>query len=88
MRSKILQRILDKTPREVEICVDKYVDMILRINQKNCTLKLNKMETLSDYEKRLEKVIDEIRKLNTLEAIVLLDKFITTRVEEIVNQVK
>jgi hypothetical protein len=33
MRSKVLQRILDKTPKEVEIFVDKYADLILRINQ-------------------------------------------------------
>ena len=33
MRSKVLQRLLDKTPKEVEIFVDKYADLILRINQ-------------------------------------------------------
>ena len=33
MRSKVLQRILDKTPKDVEIFVDKYADLILRINQ-------------------------------------------------------
>jgi transcriptional regulator with XRE-family HTH domain len=33
MRSKVLQRILDKTPKDVEIFVDKYADLVLRINQ-------------------------------------------------------
>ena len=33
MRSKVLQRILDKTPTDVEIFVDKYTDLVLRINQ-------------------------------------------------------
>lgn len=33
MRSKILQKILDKTPKDIEIFVDKYADLVLRINQ-------------------------------------------------------
>jgi ribosome-binding protein aMBF1 (putative translation factor) len=33
MRSRVLQRILDKTPKDVEIFVDKYADLVLRINQ-------------------------------------------------------
>jgi ribosome-binding protein aMBF1 (putative translation factor) len=33
MRSTVLQRILDKTPKDVEIFVDKYADLVLRINQ-------------------------------------------------------
>lgn len=33
MRSKVLQRILDNTPKEVDIFVDWYADLVVRINQ-------------------------------------------------------
>jgi len=33
MRSKVLQRILGNTPKEVEIFVDMYADLVVRINQ-------------------------------------------------------
>ena len=33
MRSKLFQQILDETPLETKIFVDKYSDLILRINQ-------------------------------------------------------
>jgi transcriptional regulator with XRE-family HTH domain len=33
MRSKVLQRILDNTPKDVEIFVDLYADLVVRINQ-------------------------------------------------------
>lgn len=33
MRNKVLQAILDTTPKEVELFVDKYADLVLRINQ-------------------------------------------------------
>lgn len=33
MRSKIFQKILDDTPKEVKIFVDKYADLVVRINQ-------------------------------------------------------
>lgn len=33
MRSKVLQRILDNTPKDVEIFVDLYADIVVRINQ-------------------------------------------------------
>lgn len=33
MRSKILQRILNETPKETEIFIDWYADLVLRINQ-------------------------------------------------------
>ena len=32
MRSKTLQRVLDNTPKEVEIFVEKYTDLVIRIN--------------------------------------------------------
>lgn len=33
MKSKILQRLLDETPKELKIFVDKYTDLVIRINQ-------------------------------------------------------
>jgi len=33
MRSKVFQRILDNTPKDVEIFVDWYADLVVRINQ-------------------------------------------------------
>ncbi len=39
------------------------------------------MKTLTEYERRLERVVDKIRKLPTLEAIVLLDKFVVSLIE-------
>ena len=33
MRSEVLQKILDETPDEVKIFVDKYTDLVIRINQ-------------------------------------------------------
>lgn len=33
MRSPILQNILDNTPKDVSIFIDKYTDLVIRINQ-------------------------------------------------------
>lgn len=33
MRSKVLQRILDNTPKEVDIFIDLYADLVVRVNQ-------------------------------------------------------
>ena len=33
MRSKVFQRILDNTPKDVDIFVDWYADLVIRINQ-------------------------------------------------------
>jgi len=33
MRSKVFQRILDNTPKDVDIFVDWYADLVVRINQ-------------------------------------------------------
>lgn len=33
MRSKVLQRILDETPKDVDIFVDLYADLVVRINE-------------------------------------------------------
>jgi transcriptional regulator with XRE-family HTH domain len=58
MRSKVLQRILDKTPKEVEIFVDKYADLVLRINQILC----EKGYTQKSLSEKLEKSPSEIHK--------------------------
>ena len=33
MRSEVLQKIIDTTPKDVEIFIDKYTDLVVRINQ-------------------------------------------------------
>ena len=33
MRSKVLQRILDDTPDDIRIFIDKYTNLVIRINQ-------------------------------------------------------
>ena len=58
MRSKVLQRILDKTPKEVEIFVDKYADLVLRINQ----ILREKGYTQKSLAEKLEKSPSEIHK--------------------------
>ena len=58
MRSKVLQRILDKTPKEVEIFVDKYADLVLRINQ----ILREKGYTQKSLAEKLEKRPSEIHK--------------------------
>jgi transcriptional regulator with XRE-family HTH domain len=58
MRSEILQRILDKTPKDVEIFVDKYADLVLRINQ----ILREKGFTQKSLAEKLEKRPSEIHK--------------------------
>jgi transcriptional regulator with XRE-family HTH domain len=58
MRSKVLQRILNKTPKEVEIFVDKYADLVLRINQ----ILSEKGYTQKSLAEKLEKRPSEIHK--------------------------
>lgn len=58
MRSKVLQRILDKTPKDVEIFVDKYADLVLRINQ----ILYEKGYTQKSLADKLEKRPSEIHK--------------------------
>ncbi len=58
MRSKVLQRILNKTPKEVEIFVDKYADLVLRINQ----ILREKGYTQKSLAEKLEKRPSEIHK--------------------------
>ncbi|MGY6560666.1 MAG: helix-turn-helix domain-containing protein [Luteibaculaceae bacterium] len=58
MRSKILQKVLDKTPKDVEIFVDKYADLVLRINQ----ILREKGYTQKSLAEKLEKRPSEINK--------------------------
>jgi transcriptional regulator with XRE-family HTH domain len=58
MRSKVLQRILDNTPKDVEIFVDLYADLVVRINQLLDEKGLSKKE----LAERLEKKPSEISK--------------------------
>jgi transcriptional regulator with XRE-family HTH domain len=58
MRSKVLQKILDETPKEVEIYVDKYADLVLRINQ----ILREKGYTQKSLAEKLEKRPSEIHK--------------------------
>ena len=58
MRSKVLQRILDQTPKDVEIFVDKYANLVLRINQ----ILREKGYTQKSLAEKLEKRPSEIHK--------------------------
>lgn len=44
MRSKVFQRILDNTPKDVDIFVDWYADLVVRINQLLHENKISKKE--------------------------------------------
>ena len=58
MRSKTLQRVLDNTPRDVEIFVEKYADLVIRINQ----LLKEKHYTQKKLAENLDKKPSEIHK--------------------------
>jgi len=58
MRSKVFQRILDNTPKDVEIFVDWYADIVVRINQ---LLHENGM-TKKELAEKLDKSPSEISK--------------------------
>jgi len=58
MRSKILQEILDETPKDVEIFVDKYTDLVIRINQ----ILREKGYTQKSLANKLDKSPSEIHK--------------------------
>lgn len=58
MRSKTLQRILDNTPKDVDIFVDWYADLVVRINQ----LLREKNITKKELADKLEKQPSEISK--------------------------
>lgn len=52
MRSKIFQRILDETPKEVEIFVDWYADLVVRINELLAEQNINKKELAKKMDKK------------------------------------
>lgn len=58
MRSKIFQEILDETPKEVEIFVRHYADLVLRINQ----ILREKNYTQAKLAEKLDKRPSEIHK--------------------------
>jgi transcriptional regulator with XRE-family HTH domain len=58
MRSKIFQEILDETPKEVEIFVRLYADLVLRINK----ILREKGYTQKSLAEKLEKRPSEIHK--------------------------
>lgn len=58
MRSKVLQNILDETPKDVAIFVDKYADLVLRINQ----ILSEKGYTQKSLAEKMEKRPSEIHK--------------------------
>jgi transcriptional regulator with XRE-family HTH domain len=51
MRSKVFQRILDNTPNDVEIFVDWYADLVVRINQLLHKNNINKKELAAKMDK-------------------------------------
>jgi transcriptional regulator with XRE-family HTH domain len=51
MRSKVFQRILDNTPKDVDIFVDWYADLVVRINQLLRENNINKKELAEKMEK-------------------------------------
>ena len=52
MRSKVLQRILDRTPTDVDLFVDLYADLVVRINQLLLENGLSKKELADKLDKR------------------------------------
>ncbi len=52
MRSRVFQRILDSTPKDVEIFVDWYADLVVRINQLLRENKLSKKELAARMDKQ------------------------------------
>jgi transcriptional regulator with XRE-family HTH domain len=58
MRSKTLQRVLDNTPKDVEIFVEKYAALVLRVNQ----LLKEKQYTQKKLAEKLDKKPSEIHR--------------------------
>jgi transcriptional regulator with XRE-family HTH domain len=58
MRSKVFQRILDNTPKDVDIFVDWYADLVVRINQ----LLRDKNITQKELAQKMDKSPSEISK--------------------------
>ena len=52
MRSKVFQRILDSAPKDVDIFVDWYADLVVRINQLLRENKISKKELAEKMDKK------------------------------------
>jgi transcriptional regulator with XRE-family HTH domain len=52
MRSKVFQRILDNTPKDVDIFVDWYADLVVRINQLLREKNISKKELAENMNKQ------------------------------------
>jgi len=52
MRSKIINQILNETPKEVEIFVDLYANLVIRINQILREKRISKKELANKLEKK------------------------------------
>lgn len=52
MRSKVLQRILDNTPKDVEIFVDWYAELVVRINELLHERNITKKELAENLNKK------------------------------------
>jgi transcriptional regulator with XRE-family HTH domain len=52
MRSKVFQRILDDTPKDVDIFVDWYADLVVRINQLLRENNISKKELAEKMDKK------------------------------------
>lgn len=52
MRSKVFQRILDNTPKDVDIFVDWYADLVVRINQLLRENNISKKELAEKMDKK------------------------------------
>ena len=51
MRSKVFQRIIENTPKDVDIFVDWYADLLVRINQLLRENNISKKELAEKLEK-------------------------------------
>ncbi len=52
MRSKVLQRVINNTPKDVEIFVDWYAELVLRINELLRDQKISKKELAEKLDKK------------------------------------
>ncbi len=52
MRSKVFQRILDNTPKDVDIFVDWYADLVVRINQLLLENNISKKQLADKLDKK------------------------------------
>jgi len=52
VRSKVFQRILDNTPKDVDIFVDWYADLVVRINKLLRENDISKKELAEQFKKK------------------------------------